>query len=114
MPVLNQSLVNATISLQNVLRPANSSPMDFYREPLRLTTQDLVKLCGSFGTNIQVAAIIGLSLTVVAFFWFGKYRPFLLKLFGLDDKLAASGDKLLLMFICIAWAWVIAKLWYGG
>lgn len=113
MPDINLTLVNATIMMENAVKTNSSlSPMEYFQNPLKLTTQDLVNLCGSFGTQAKVAAFTGMALVIFAFFWFGKYRPVLRG--DLSDGMVANIDKLTFMGIALCFAWIIAKLYYGG
>lgn len=97
-----------------LVNPSNMTPMDFWnkQDPIAVKTAEIARLCGTFSGQAKTAAIIGLLLSLVAFFYFGRYREQVVKAFGPVGIIWA--DKVLLVSIAICFAVVITRLFYGG
>lgn len=92
---------------------SNLSPMEWaaQQDPISIKTAELVRFCGEFSTQIKTAAIIGLLLTIIALFYFGRWRPAVLS--SLGDK-AVWIDKALIIGIGMCFAVIITRAFYGG
>lgn len=109
------NITAANYSLESVFRAANVSPMDYYRDPLVLTTSELQEICGVFSSQAKIAAIIGLLLSILLIVWFGRYGWRMRAQLQEESPLACILiDKVLLITSALMYALIITRLYYGG
>jgi len=91
----------------------NHSPMEWWakQDAVTIKTMELARYCGEFSTQAKTAAIIGLLLTILALFYFGRWREPIVRRLG--DQVVTV-DKALLFSIAVCFAVVITRLFYGG
>jgi len=89
----------------NVTAPTSAAPVV-------ATTSRLLEICGAMDAQALGYAITGFTLSILALFYFGRVRAWLL-LKG-EDTLIAFGDKFLLVLIALSFAAVIVRLMRAG
>jgi hypothetical protein len=76
--------------------------------PLKLTTDDLLAVCGAMDRQVLIAAIGGLVIALAMLFYLGRFRE------RLTAKQRLFFDKLLTVFMAMAYVIIITRTMRGG